>query len=183
MPRMVFQQRRHGLVVAALVPEPARERPARPGTLSLDALAHARDLEPLAVVETAAVDEPRPDLLETGRERPRTRHGPGLDEGLPLPDLRARAVIRLEGLDGAHQRPLVPRGPEPHVDPVGEAFARRGLKRADRALRDAREELVRRRAAAPPGRIPGVVDEDEVEVGVVRELLGAELSHPEHRVP
>src|SRR5439155_491619 len=112
------------------------------------------DLEPLAVVETAAVDEPRPDLLETGRERPRTRHGPGLDEGLPLPDLRARAVIRLEGLDGAHQRPLVPRGPEPRVDPVGEAFARRGLERADRALRDAREELVRRRrrcAGTPRG--------------------------------
>src|SRR4029077_15597903 len=151
--------------------------------LRLDALARPAHLGDAGTIEATAVDETGDRPLEARSQRRGAFDGTRLDERLALPQLRAAAVIGLERLERGPQRSLVAGGTQAGVDPVGDALAGRGLEHADRALRDAREELVRRDAIAPPARVTGVVDEDEVEIGVVVELRAAELAHGDDREP
>src|SRR5262249_40823514 len=145
--------------------------------LVLDACAHARDLRSLVVRQAAAVDEAGDDLLQTSGEGAGTRDDAGPDERLALPELRTRRVVGRERVERRDERALAAGRPEAGVDPVRDPLARRRLERADGALRDAGEDVVRQRTSAPPPRVPRFVDEDEVEIRGVGELAAAELPH------
>ena len=156
--------------------------PRRDGPL-LDPPLQRLDLADLGAAEVASIDERLDRVEEVAAEVEVAGDRAALDQGLPLPGPAGRLVIAERRRQRAGQGPLVPLGPEPHVDPVGLPQGRVVGEQADEVAPHPGEELGvgdRPRAVGLP---LVVVEEDQVDVRAVVELLAAELAQPEHHEP
>ncbi len=146
---------------------------------------HGAHLVDEARVDRAPPHERRQRAEQLGAEGRVARHRPGPHEGGALPRPAPRLVVALRGRERVHQRSARPLGPEPQVDPPGDAVLRRLVERRDHPLRDPREVLVQRVRAGRRGprddeAVVGLVEEHQVDVAARVELATAELAHADH---
>ena len=152
-----------------------------PRQLPLHAHAQPVDLAQVLVAEVVLVGEAFGDGLGLGAEPRVTGHETGADQRLPFPQLGAGLVVAAERFEGGDQGSRPSRGAQPHVELIGDAFRGRRRKTGDEPLPQLHVVLVGAETPAGLGAVGSVVEEDEVEVGVVFELRLAELAHGQHR--
>ena len=156
---------------------PGRDRPL------LDPPLHRLDLTDLGTAQIPPVDERGDRRQEIGAEVEVARHGATLDQRLPLPGPPRGLVVPQRRRERPRERPLVPFGAEPHVDPVRQAEAGVVGQHPDDLAADLGEELGVGDDLGADGLAVGVVDEDQVDVGAIVQLLAAELAERQNDEP
>ena len=131
-------------------------------------------VESLRIGRAALVGSLAGDGEDTRAELPVAGANARLDERLPLPVLRAFALVTREALEGDDEQALAAGRAQPRIEGVAGALGVRRLEQSHHALRDARGVL-------GGGVAPPLVDEEEIEIGPVANLPAAELAHPDER--
>src|SRR5438552_17729163 len=95
----------------------------------------------------------------------RTGYRPGASERLNLPKLRTIAIVGLEGLERADERPFFAFGTQARINRCDDTFWTRNRKHGDEILRSAKI----------------MADKHEIKIGGIGQLAASEFSHCDDR--
>ena len=157
--------------------------PTRRHRALFDSPLEGLDFRDLGRAQVAAIDERSDRLQERAAQVEVAGDRPALDQGLPLPGASTRHVVAQSGVQRACQCALFAVGPQPHVDPVGDAHRRVLGQQADDLGSHPPEELGIGDDPGTEGLTLLIVEEYEVDVGAVVELGAAELAQSQHDEP
>ncbi len=110
--------------------------------IAFDAAFHGHDLPQYILVDGPRIAEGLDHLQKLRCQRSVSRHAARLDQHHPLPGLTPLRVVILVAGERTGQRPRIPLGPQPQINPVERAFRRHAAHLGDECLGQAVEELM-----------------------------------------
>ena len=112
------------------------------------------------------------------------RHHPCLDHRVAFPLTPMHLVIVFHRIEAQRQRAAFTKGAQAHVDTKHKAVGILGIQATDQGLTQLDEELlITDGATSIPGFTILGVDKDQIHIGGVVKLMGAQLAHTQYHQP